>query len=369
LRDDWDALAEAARLPSMTWSWVTGWLQHLAPPDALPRIVAVQDDQRLVGLAPFFVTRGAGSRADFRLPSGDFGGQAEPLAEPGREWEVAEAITAVLSEASPRPDTIALDALPICSHWVTTLRHSWPGSVQPFVRWHVVNGSLSTSVAGHTLDSWLATKSSHFRERARKARRRFERAGGTHRLATPDTIEADVATLMRLHATRWQANVSSVTRRTAEISAMLRAVGRTVGSDRFRLRVLELDGEPVCAYLAIAAGGELLGLTGGWDERWGRLSPFLVYAVYLIEDAVERGDLRIDLGPGTQAYKNRVAEANNPVGSAILLPPSSRLPLTALQVAPMLVRDTARQIAKRTLGEERREQLNVLMRRPSASRS
>jgi CelD/BcsL family acetyltransferase involved in cellulose biosynthesis len=237
------------------------------------------------------------------------------------------------------------------------------------VRWHLLNGSLSTSVVGHTLDSWLATKSSHFRERARKARRRFERAGGTHRLATPETIEADVATLMRLHASRWHAKVSSVTRRRAEISAMLQGVGRAVGPDRFRLRVLEIDGEPICAYLAIAAGGDVLGLTGGWDERWGRFSPFLVYALYLVEDAIDRGDLRIDLGPGTQSYKNRLAEANNPVGSAIILPASSRLPLTALEVAPMLVRDTVRQVAKRTLGEQRREQINELLRRSRGRRS
>lgn len=113
----------------------------------------------------------------------------------------------------------------------------------------------------------------------------------------------------------------------------------------------------------------MLGLTGGWDERWDRFSPFLVYALYLVEDAIDRGDLRIDLGQGTQSYKNRLAEANNPVGSAIILPASSRLPLTALEVAPMLVRDTVRQVAKRTLGEQRREQINELLRRSRGRRS
>jgi CelD/BcsL family acetyltransferase involved in cellulose biosynthesis len=212
-----------------------------------------------------------------------------------------------------------------------------------------------------TFEEWLQTRSSHFRERARKARRRFERAGGTRRHATPETLSDDVDTLMRLHAGRWETlGESNLVLRPQQTRELLVSAGRRLGVDRFRLMIHEIEGEPMCAYLSLAAGGELLGINGGWDERFSRMSPFLVHGSSLVEDAIERGDHRIDLGLGVQSYKLRLATGLDPVGWAIVIVPGRRMGLTAMRVAPMLTRHAARDLAKRALSEGQADRLRAL---------
>ena len=361
LYPEWDALAVACRLPTMAPAWILGWWRHFAPAAAVPRIVAIRDSGRLVGVAPFFVEPDASSRVDYRLPGIELAARLAPLALPDRQWEVGEAIGRVLAHADPRPDLVALEALPVATHWRTALHDTWPGPVAPVSRCYAVQGCPTISLTDHTFDSWLATKSAHLRERMRKVRRKFEAAGGSHRYSTSDTLPTDVATLVRLHTARWTSlGESNLARKPHQTAALLEHAGRLLGEDRFRLIVLELDGEAIGAYLMMGAGGELLAMNGGFDESRSNFSPFLLHLSYLIEDAMTRGDDRIDLGLGEQLYKRRVADGNDPVGWTMLLTPGRRLPLTALRVAPVLSRYALRNAAKRALTEEQIGQLRNL---------
>jgi CelD/BcsL family acetyltransferase involved in cellulose biosynthesis len=361
---EWDALAVACRMPTMAPAWVLGWWRYLAPAGALPRIVAVRDGARLVGLAPFFVEPDDGPRIDYRLPGIRLAVRLAPLAQADAEWQVAEAIANALVNAQPHPDVVALEGGPVASHWPMALRDGWPGPVRPMVRRYVVQGCPTMSLEGHqTLDGWLATRSAHLRERMRKARRRFEAAGGSHRLATRETLAADVATLLRLHVERWASlGESNLARSPGGTLALLEHAGRLlIDEDRFRLIVLELEDEVVGAYLMLGAGGELLAMNGGWNERFGKFSPFLLHLSYLLEHALAAGDRRIDLGLGEQQYKLRVADGNDPVGWTMLLVPGARMPLSIARAAPVLGRYALRDAAKRALSDDQVDQLRSLV--------
>jgi CelD/BcsL family acetyltransferase involved in cellulose biosynthesis len=363
---EWDALAVANRLPTMAPAWILGWWKHLAPAGAAPRIVVVRDGERVVGVAPFFVEPAARGRVDYRLPGIELAVRLAPLALAGREWAVAQTIGSVLAQAQPRPDLIALEGVPVASHWPAALRAGWPGVLRPATRMYATQGCPTVSLEGLTYESWLAAKSAHFREKMRKTRRRFEQAGGSYRFTTRESLEADVATLVALHTKRWRSlGDSNLVGFGDRVPALFEEVGRLLLDEgRFRLMLLEIDGQTMCAYLALAAGGEVLGMNGGWDEQWARFSPTVVHTLYLIEDAILRGDRRIDLGLGDQSYKLRVADGNDPVGWAVLVAPGPRAPLTALRTGPMLAYQMSRHAAKRVLSDEQIARVRGLKSRP-----
>ncbi len=367
LTPEWDALAVSNKRPTCSPAWMLGWLRHLAPAGACARVVAVRDEQELIGLAPFFVQEELRGRTDYRM-MGESLPRTAPLACPGREWEVAQAIGATLTEAIPRADVLALENGPVASPWPAALRDTWPGSVRPIARQYLVQESHTISLSAASFDAWLEGKSSNFRSQMRRMRRQFASAGGIARTSTAATLERDVDAFLRLHAGRWEGRgQSSIVARGEEMRKLFLDAGHMhVEAHRFRLCMLEIEGEPISAQLFSESGGETLYFNGGWDERFAKLKPAMLGILYAIEDAFARGDERIDLAPGGQQYKLRFADGNDPVAWTILMTPGWRLPLTAARLTPMLAQEAARGVAKRSLSEQgaaRMRRIRDLVRR------
>jgi CelD/BcsL family acetyltransferase involved in cellulose biosynthesis len=369
LSSEWDGLAVACDRPQMAPSVVLAWWRHVAPADAQPRLIAVRDGGRLVGLAPFYVEPSARrARIDYRLPGIELCGGIAPLAVPGREAEVAEAISATLARATPRPDLIALEGVPTAAAWGTALRSRWPEPRRPALHLYQLHGSPLVTLHEPSFDAWLAAKSANFRGQMRRLHRKFEAAGGTTRVATDATLEDDVAAFARLHAERWEdRGRSSLVELGERLPAMLAEVGRALlPSGRFRLRMLELDGEPISAQLFLAAGRTVLYVNGGWDVRHAALKPSMLGLLYTVEAAFATGEQRIDLGVGDQSYKQRFADADDPVGWSILMPPGPRQLLIRAHTAPMLARYALRGAAKRVLTDAQAKRLKGLRARLSS---
>ena len=66
---------------------------------------------------------------------------------------------------------------------------------------------------------------------------------------------------------RWLAHGEGIVDFLREVGAALLPTGN------FRLVMLELDGEPVAAELAIAGGTDSESVNVGWDERFKRYAP------------------------------------------------------------------------------------------------
>ena len=108
----------------------------------------------------------------------------------------------------------------------------------------------------------------------------------------------------------------------------------------------------------VAAGGELL------LERWLRRSVGGVLAG--LPDAavrragrVERGDERLDLGPGVQPYKQRLANDEAAVRDIVLVPHGPSYPLARARLAP----HQARWGISRRLSPKTKRRLRRRMRR------
>jgi CelD/BcsL family acetyltransferase involved in cellulose biosynthesis len=360
----WDELAVANAQPMCSPAWLLAWWRHGAPADARARLIAVRQGEEVVGIAPFFTREQKCGRVDYRM-MGEALPRTSPLAVPGREWEVAEAVDRLLATASPRPDVIALEAAPLASHWPTALRDRWPGRMRPLVRQYLAQGSPVIYLRESSFDAWLAQRSANLRSQLRRARRQFGGSGGTARLSSLHTLSADIATFMRLHARRWEGRGrSSLLEEDRQVPAIYEDAGRVhLESGRFRLWMLEIDGEPVSAQLFAEAGGEVLYLNGGWDERFARYKPAMLAILQAVEDGFARGDRRIDLAPGEQHYKLRFADGNDPVAWSMIMLPGRRLALTYARSAPMLSRQALRAAGKRALTPEQIDRLRGLRER------
>jgi CelD/BcsL family acetyltransferase involved in cellulose biosynthesis len=362
----WDELAVANGRPQMAPAWALSWLRHLAPAGTQPRVLVVRDGERIAGVAPFFVDAAGGGRVDYRIANIEMSAGLSLLAEPGREQEVAGVLAGVLrEEASPRPDLIAFEGVPLDSPWPQALRTAWPGRPRPPLRRYTTHPSPSIAMREEGLEAWLASKSSNFRQQMGRGRRKFAKAGGVSRASSPATLAADVETFVRLHTARWESKpgASNLVAFGDRLAPMLQEVGEALGPERFRLRLLELEGEPVAALIFLVAGGQALYLNCGWDERFAKFKPAMLALLDAVEESFERGDGHIDLGLGHESYKLRFADGDDPVAWTVLLVPGRRLPLTAARIAPTLVRAALRDASKRHLSEANVERLRGLRRR------
>jgi CelD/BcsL family acetyltransferase involved in cellulose biosynthesis len=352
LETEWDALALANGMAMMSPACVMGWWRHLAPPTARPRVVAVFEASRLIGLAPFYLNLARpGGRLELRLPGIELAARLSPLATPGREWEVAGAVAGALARSAPRPHMIALESLPLASPWAPALRAQWPGAARPLRSRYQVHACPSVSLRAESFQAWLDGRSANFRGQMRRMRRRFAAAGGTARSSTLATLRADIGVFLDLHASRWrEQGGSNILALGAGLAAMLEEIGtRLIPDDRFRLRILELDGQPISAQLFFACGGEVLYVNGGWDDRHARFKPAMLGILDVVEAAFQKGERRVDLGPGAHPYKLRFADGEDPVSWTILIPVGASLPLTCLRVAPIVGRTTLRNAFRRHL--------------------
>jgi len=360
----WDALAVACGRPLCAPAWMLAWWRHLPAPGARLSVVAVHDGEELVAIAPFVAEPKGAWRIDLRMLGGAMP-RTGPIALPGREWDAAQAVAGALARARPRGDVLALESGPVGSHWPRALAERWPGPLRPPLRRYYVQDSYVVSLAAGSFEEWMTEKGSHFRKRMRKVRRDVEALGGVARISTAETLSADVAAFMRLHASRWEGRgESAIVVRERQLTAVYEEVAAVHLADgRFRLYLLELDGEPVAAELLAAAGGEVASINGGWDEAHAKVGVSNACMLHAIEDAFARGDARLDWGPGDQLFKRRFADGNDPVCWTLLLVPRPRMPLTFARIAPTVARVEAREALKRALTPQRQEQLRTLRAR------
>jgi CelD/BcsL family acetyltransferase involved in cellulose biosynthesis len=326
---EWDALAVAAGRPYSAPAWMLAWWEHVRPTGAELSTVTVHDGDRLVGLAPFYAH---GSR--YRLLGAEVASNVEPLAAPGSQRAVVEAVAAELADAEPAARTIDLQLQDESPGWATLLRDAWPSGSEP---WHGAGASVAAPFveieAGADFESWLKGKSSKFRYWVRQGRRKLEGARAEFRLSTAETLEHDVRRLLALHRLRHE-EAGSVLLGGDGLERMLLAAGaELLPAGRFRLVCLDIDGQVASAQLMLIAGGEAAGWNGGFDPIYAKLSPAMHTVIHGLGVAMEDGCRRLDLGPGPQPYKYRLADGERQLASSVLVPRGSGYALTRLKLA------------------------------------
>lgn len=341
-------MAVSRSRPHSAPAWVTAWWRHAIPDSSEPLAVALHDRDSLVGILPLVRVGG-----DLSLAGGDLF-SAEPLAPAGREQEAATAFAAALEALVGRRVLFTVELRDDSPNWPPLLAGSWPGeprrcevdATTPLPRLRLGNS---------TFDQWFESRSANFRKDCRRKARRLEQEGAVLRNATAASLRGDVASLMRLHRGRHPNGTSLGAPGVSEMVAEVAAAG--VDSGRIRLVCLESDGEVAAALLLTGAGSELCAWSGGHDDSLARHSPMMQCFLFALREMTERGEECLDLGPGAQPYKMRLASEEGSLTSWVLLPRGPGYAVArarlSLRRARRSLRDHSRRagsVAKRALG-------------------
>jgi CelD/BcsL family acetyltransferase involved in cellulose biosynthesis len=343
----WDEYAVACSLPMCSPGWVLAWWRAMAPPRTALRIIAICDGDELLAVAPWFVQEGEGGRVDLRFLGTGRSDRVDILCRAGREQDVLPALRAAIGRLDPRPDLIAFEAVSIGSQWTRRLASGWRGHLT-FQRYrNSMYTAPTVSLPEGPPGQWLAQRSSNFRGQMNRMRRRLERQGGTvRRLTDADERREAVGTLLELHAARWEGREQTHLTEPG-VEEMLRGAVDSLEADRLRLWVAEIDGKPISVQLFVAAGVELKYWNGGWSEEHADVKPAMLTILAALEDAIARGQRRLDLGAGNQPYKLRFADGEDPLTWGGVIVRNPRWPRTAAELAPRVLRYRGKLLARR----------------------
>jgi CelD/BcsL family acetyltransferase involved in cellulose biosynthesis len=342
--DDWDRLAVLRGQPYSAPAWMLAWWRHASPPGARLAVVIVNDDDRVIGVAPMFQRRTrAGLWVARQLGTGH---RVEPLAEPGREWEVASAAVDALRGLPDPPGAVLLDRGDARSPWPALLASAWPRPATTL--WSELIGAPAVRLSGRTYDEWLAERSGNFRAQHRRRRRRLAERGAEFRLVGPgDDVSAPIASFIALTIDRWVLHLGAGRGPEGIRAMLLEAAADLVPRGRMRIWTLEAEGRAVSTQVFLAAGGEVAYWNGGYDERWAKLRPGFETIIRAIEHSFAQGDRRLDLGGGATGYKRRMTGDDDPIRSVLLLPGGNDRPLRRAQLLPQDLERLAHHAARR----------------------
>lgn len=342
----WDELAVACGLPLGAPGWMLSWWRHMAPHEAELRVVAVRDGGELLALAPWFAQRGEQGRVDLRFLGAEISDRVDVLCIPGREREAAPALRGALRQVRPQPDLVAFEAVPIGSRWTRRLAGGVGGHVQLGRYRNSAYPAPAVTLPEGPPESWLASRSSNFRGQMGRLRRRLEKQGGRVRqISEPGEMQDAIGSLLALHAGRWEGRGESGLTRPG-VAELLSDAAIALGPDRLRLWAAEIGGQTISVQLFLAAGGEVKYWNGGWSEEHADLKPSMLTILAALEDAIARGERRLDLGVGEHAYKMRFANCADTLTWGGLVVRNGRWPRTRAELMPLVARYRAKRIVR-----------------------
>jgi CelD/BcsL family acetyltransferase involved in cellulose biosynthesis len=342
----WDDLAVACALPLGAPGWMLSWWRHMAPHEAELRVVAVRDGEQLLALAPWFVQRGEQGRVDLRFLGAELSDRVDVLCVPGREREAASALRDALRQLDPRPDLVAFEAVPIGSRWTRRLAGGLGGRLELGRYRNSAYPAPSVTLPEGPPEGWLASRSSNFRGQMGRMRRKLEKQGGRVRHITDaGEMQDALGSLLALHASRWEGRGESGLARPG-VAELMSDAARALGPDRLRLWAAEIGEQMISVQLFLAAGGEVKYWNGGWSEEHADLKPSMLTILAALEDAIARGERRLDLGVGEHAYKMRFANGADTLTWGGLVVRNGRWPRTRAELLPLVARYRAKQAVR-----------------------
>jgi CelD/BcsL family acetyltransferase involved in cellulose biosynthesis len=286
--DAWDALVDASSLPSpFLRSW---WLDSVSAVPAT-HLLVLSDGELVGGLALARDTLLGISRYRFAGQGVLCPDHLDALARPGHEDEVADALRdwfeapgqRIVDLAGLREGSLVARAL---------ARSPEPLDVAPF-----------QALPGDGSD-FLAGRSSNFRRSVRKAERRLDEAGVTHRRVEPALLPAALDAFRRLQDDRDGRGPLL-----EELPVLARALASGLARGEARVDVLESPTEVVAVSLAFVVAGRLslYQVARSLDHEHRSAATVLLNRV--ITEAMADGCHEVDMLRGDEGYKASFADA------------------------------------------------------------
>lgn len=311
LRPGWDALLShyPAATTFCTWEWLSCWWNAFGNSRQL-LVLALFDSARLVGLAPFSISKESMGWFSMRLLRlmGDGSGDSDNLdlpVEPGYESALAESILASLRQRRREWDICLLNTLPPDSLAAKSLLAILKSSENVVFEYSLKSSAVPLP---ESWELYTSTLSSEDRNNLTRYTRRLERRYSTriYRCTKADELPGCLEALFRLHQGRWQGagepgSFSSADRR--EFYAQLSH--RLLDRGWLELWVLELDGEIAAVQFAFRYGERVFQLQEGYDHKRSSDRPGYVLRGEVLKQLIAEKVRVYDFLGGEDPYKAR----------------------------------------------------------------
>ncbi len=285
LAPEWEALwaATPGATPFQSPRWLLPWWRQFGT--GKPRIAIERRGGELAGILPLYVLdEPAGQKL---LPIGaattdylDALGDPRPLLPAVLERVRADRVDFCdLIEIPPESKLRGIVPPP---GWTVSW---WDGSACPVLSFPAIPSGI--------------------RRKLRMNRHRAERAGGwATEIATPETLPAFLAELVRLHQARWTAQGDTGVLASAEVLAFHReAAPELLSAGLLRLQALRVAGEIAAVILALLSPGRIYFYLSGFDERHSFVSPGTLLLGAMLEQAEAEGRAEAHFLRGGESYK------------------------------------------------------------------
>lgn len=299
-RADWDRLAPLTANVFSTWEWADAWARHLADREELVIAACRRPDGEIAAILPMTLTR---RRRVLRLLRFIGHGPADQL---GLICAATDRLAA--AAAFRRLVRKELRGRGLCF-----AERLWgDDAVAPALGGGLLRQEASPvlRIEERTFDEFLASRSRNFRDQVRRRERKLAKAATlTYRLADdPDHLDEDMATLMRLHAARWDGEADGTTafagaREPFHLDFARAALER----GWLRLWLMELDGRTVAAWYGFRYAGIDHYYQAGRDPEFDQQNVGFVLLSHTIRNAFDDSSSEYRLGLGDEAYKHRFA--------------------------------------------------------------
>jgi CelD/BcsL family acetyltransferase involved in cellulose biosynthesis len=319
LREDWRSLATACGNGFVTPEWYLAWLRHYGD-EAAPRVVVVRETGgTLVGLLPLAVAP-AGRKRALQFGGGTLGDHFHPVGPEADRSRVAAAAGRALAERAADFELAVLHNVEAGAPWVGDLAGAWPKGLS--TTWDSPQPLPYIPLQGLDWEAFLSGLSSGLRKALGYELRRLERSHDVAFRATLSAAELgeDMARFFRLHDLRWSGRGGSSLASERARSFLADFAGDALSAAWLRLWFLEVDGEPIAAWLGWQVGTRYAFFQSGFDPAWSRHSPGLLLVAHTIRDAIEQGASEYDMLLGDESYKARFAAEQRAVSTAALAP-------------------------------------------------
>ncbi len=335
IREDWQALADRGGNPFGTWEWAAAWWhEHGDGQELLLRRVRAADG-RVVAVLPLY----RGERGPLGLVRFLGHGPADELGPVCAPEDLPLAARALRETAAELPSRCLL------------LAERLPGErgLADLLGARRLRRESSPvlPIEGQSWEAWLRSRSANFREQVGRRERKLRREHGLRfRMTTdPARLDADLSTLVELHALRWQGGSGAFT---AGRERLHRAFAHSaLQRGWLRLCIAEADDQPIAAWYGLRFAGRDWYYQAGRDPRWDRYAAGFVLLVHTIRAAFEDGLREYRFGLGDEPYKARFATADHGLDTVVLgRAPVPQLAATAARGARHLPRRVRRVIAR-----------------------
>jgi CelD/BcsL family acetyltransferase involved in cellulose biosynthesis len=309
LESAWDEVFRAGRdnTPYQSWSWNFTWWKYFGTPGLL-RLIVIEADGRLLGIAPLFLARRfrglplrhlsflSPKRADYLdfvvRPGSEpvfFTELMEYLRDGTREWQFVELRD--LRDSSPN-----------VPHLLNAISHTLPLLTQS-----ADEGCVTVPLEA-SWEAYASGLSKRFRKDIAYYRRSFEKKFATElRIATsPPEVFTVLADLISVYRTRWREKRGATQfddRRAASFEREICERFSVAGC--YRLYVLYADSRPVAGILSYVLNQRCHVELFAHSPEFHKFSVGTVLLSMAIEDAIAHGWTELDLMRGDEAYKYR----------------------------------------------------------------